>query len=218
MAINYRNYKTRLLSIFKSFFSNDTLVDSLKSDNNLKKIITKEFTIANTIQDNIKTKTNPFDEFSNKFKKITGSKTISDKANITDNYQIEDDINHLITFVKNMYKIDLEDSKNVVREELVTSEIKEPSNSSFNKTIPAGLISKDISPEMFLQGNAMNTISKKMKTGEIYLFTSKPPLIKILKYISIGILSLLSISSFLIFISCIIVGTVSIDGDSFSAT
>lgn len=115
---------------------------------------------------------------------------------VTDDGDVLDSINYLVTFCKNIFKVDLDDlvaGKNVAAEAPSISfksqpEAEEEAASAF---AGAGIpLSGSIYENPFMMGKAYAKLNEEVKNGNVYTYKTKPKMIPIIKKVSIALMLL----------------------------
>jgi NADH:ubiquinone oxidoreductase subunit K len=137
--------------------------------------------------------------------------------NYKDSDILFDDINHLTVYVKNIYKFDLDAAIEGKQTQVATpsvGEVQEPNQpKSFADILPAmfGAGSPDqfanLPPEQnpFYQQAANVRIQQEVKSGKLYLFKSKPPIMPFFKVVLSLCLFFISASAIVFAVGLILV-------------
>lgn len=181
-------------SPFAGYVKRNDFAFVLKTQLNVLSVLEKKF-LKSGVENKFKV-----DTLVKKFNSLSKSDFKIDK-----NFKLEDDsdyidnMNYLVTFCKNIFKVDIDDAiegKHVnVAEPKVQLRSEEPTNNNvpfgMNPGMSMGAEFMDPRQNPFVFGQASAQLQKEISSGQFYRFNSKPKAIPIIKWVAV-ILILLS--------------------------
>ncbi|GMO16491.1 MAG: hypothetical protein Ta2E_07770 [Mycoplasmoidaceae bacterium] len=203
-------YTTQITEITKDLdflFNNNTLNTSIKTDNELKKAVQTAISILNTFENIVKTKNRHADLFFKQYKSLLDDDFEMQEIKNNEEYEYLDQINWLTVLCNNKYSIVLQSKKSSGTSNSLVATNSNPDEIKRESIITSMLGNNEQTPLNVMEvSEKMQAVSKRfyedVKSGKIFILTSKPkiiPIIKIIFMICIGIFSLLTIGLSIIY-------------------
>jgi hypothetical protein len=186
--INLHKIDELIKTHLSSLFNNQKLVSVLPSNNVLREIVEKNFDIMAATENKLGIEGKPFlEEKLAKFAEITKIHYIVKKYDLADETDTIDEINWLVTYVRNQYNIDLlvtADDQVINNEPNLNSPDPETKDfatieeqEKFNEFFGTPEQAVNYQQKKYI---AITTVYKKIYTGELFIFKSKPKIVPIL--------------------------------------
>lgn len=193
------------INCLQYFFTVNALTNGLTSDAELSKIVTYCFSIINSVEKNFfNESTNLYNDLLVELKKYLPDVEIKNNINLKNKYDIIDELNWLLTYVKNRYNIDLTAPQtNQIRKSIdnISYEQAKIIDDTNNGVINENQASFYIQT-LKLRNIAQARMNKDMQSGKLYIYQTKPKIIPILKLVIFSLLCLqiIAVAAFAIFL------------------
>ncbi|GMO16355.1 MAG: hypothetical protein Ta2E_07580 [Mycoplasmoidaceae bacterium] len=198
---------TKITKDLDFLFNNNTLTTAIKADNELKKAVQTAISILDTFEKIAKSKNKHADLFFKQYKSLLNDDFEMQEIKNNEEYEYLDQINWLTVLCNNKYSIVLQSKKSASSSNSLVATNSNPDEIKRESIITSMLGDNEQTPLNVMEvGEKMQAISKRfyedVQSGKIFIFTSKPkiiPIIKIIFMICIGIFSLLTIALSIIY-------------------
>lgn len=193
------------INCLQYFFTVNALTNGLTSDAELSKIVTYCFSIINSVEKNFfNESTKLYNDLLVELKKYLPDVEIKNNINLKNKYDIIDELNWLLTYVKNRYNIDLTAPQtNQIRKSIdnISYEQAKIIDDTNNGVINENQASFYIQT-LKLRNIAQARMNKDMQSGKLYIYQTKPKIIPILKLVIFSLLCLqiIAVAAFAIFL------------------
>ena len=181
------NIKEQLIKYLTFLLNNNQCVSFLKTNENFQKIIKNELLILNHFLSTKKRNKDPLYELVDKYNGhcLKNKLDLKDELTIKNEDEMVDYANYLKVYVKNILQFDIDAAiTNPENFQKVKIEVKSPigaDNNGTNTEWEAAFQNNYQNINPLVLREAQDRIRKKLKNDEIFIYKSKPKIVKVLK-------------------------------------